>query len=174
MKGIICSGAIIHDTLVRPVESPQWGTTTIVETIEPHVGGNAANTSIALATLGVPVRVAGAVGRDEQGRFVLSALSRRGVDTSAVAVLDAPTAATVALINGAGNRLFLHRPCGGFDAPLDFPPRLIDAMAHYHLASLFILPDFRPHAPATLARMRRAWSPPRPRRSCLAGCERSS
>ena len=63
MKGVICSGAVIHDTLVRPVENPQWGTTTIVDTIEPHLGGNAANTSIALATLGVPVRVVGAVGR---------------------------------------------------------------------------------------------------------------
>jgi ribokinase len=73
MKGVICSGAVIHDTVVRPVEEPQWGTTTIVETIEPHVGGNAANTSIALATLGVPVRLMGAVGPDEQGRFVISA-----------------------------------------------------------------------------------------------------
>ena len=53
MKGVICSGAVIHDTLVRPVEEPEWGTTTIVETIAEHAGGNAANTSIALATLGV-------------------------------------------------------------------------------------------------------------------------
>ena len=68
MKGVICSGAVIHDTLVRPAESPQWGTTTIVETIEAHVGGNAANTSIALATLGVPVRVVAYVGRDDRGR----------------------------------------------------------------------------------------------------------
>ena len=77
MKGVICSGAVIHDTLVRPVEDPQWGTTTIVETIEPHVGGNAANTSIALATLGRPGAGRWAPsGRDEQGRFVLAALRR--------------------------------------------------------------------------------------------------
>jgi sugar/nucleoside kinase (ribokinase family) len=156
MKGILCSGAVIHDTLVRPVEAPQWGTTTLVETIEAHVGGNAANTSIALATLGVPVRLVGAVGRDEQARFVLDALRRRGVDTTPVAAFDGPTAATVALINSAGNRMFLHRPCAGFSAPLEFPSRLIAGMAHYHLASLFILPSFRPHAPATLARARDA------------------
>jgi sugar/nucleoside kinase (ribokinase family) len=156
MKGIICSGAVIHDTLVRPVEDPQWGTTTFVETIEPHVGGNAANTSIALATLGVPVRVVGAVGRDDQARFVLDALSGCGVDISAVTAFDAPTAATVALINSAGNRMFLHRPCTGFAAPLDFPPQLTRGMSHYHLASLFILPDFRPHAAATLANARAA------------------
>jgi sugar/nucleoside kinase (ribokinase family) len=158
MKGVICSGAVIHDTLVRPVEDPQWGTTTIVETIEPHVGGNAANTSIALAKLGVPVRTIGAVGRDEQGRFVMDALARAGVDTGAMVEVDAPTAATVALVNGEGNRKFLHRP--GASAALAnvivFPRPLRDGMAHYHLASLFILPNFRKFAGASLARARAA------------------
>jgi sugar/nucleoside kinase (ribokinase family) len=159
MKGVICSGAVIHDTVVRPVEEPQWGTTTIVETIEPHVGGNAANTSIALATLGVPVRLMGAVGPDEQGRFVISALRRAGVETDALSVASAATAATVALVNRAGARQFLHRPgasAAAFSAPLEFAPELVEGMAHYHLASLFILPNFRPHAPETLARARAA------------------
>ena len=159
MKAVICSGAIIHDTLVRPVEEPQWGTTTIVETIEPHIGGNGSNTSIALATLGVPVRTIGAVGRDASGRFVLDALHKAGVDTRAVAERDAPTATTIGLVNGAGNRKFLHSPgvsAEAFSAPLDFPPELLEGARHYHLASLFILPNFRPHAPATLARARAA------------------
>jgi sugar/nucleoside kinase (ribokinase family) len=159
MKGVICSGAVIHDTVVRPVEEPQWGTTTIVETIEPHVGGNAANTSIALATLGVPVRLMGAVGPDEPGRFVTSALRRAGVETDALSVVSAATAATVALVNRAGARQFLHRPGASavaFSAPLEFAPELLEGMAHYHLASLFILPNFRPHAPETLARARHA------------------
>jgi len=159
MKGVICSGAVIHDTLVRPVEDPQWGTTTIVETIEQHIGGNAANTSIALATLGVPVRTVGAVGPDEQGRFVVEALVRAGVDTRAVAALDSPTAATVGLVAADGRRMFLHRPgvsAIAFSAPLSFPPELVEGMAHYHLASLFILPNFRPHAAESLERARAA------------------
>jgi len=159
MKGVICSGAVIHDTLVRPVEELHWGTTAIVETIEPHIGGNAANTSIALATLGVPVRVMGAVGDDEQGRFVTSALRRAGVGLEALAVREEPTAATVALVKEAGARLFLHRPgvsTTAFAAPLEFPAPLIGGMSHYHLASLFILPNFRPCAPETLARARAA------------------
>lgn len=158
-KGILCSGAVIHDTVVRPVEEPQWGTTTIVETLEPHVGGNAANTSMALATLGVRVRLMGAVGDDEQGRFVVSSLRRAGVDTAALSVLDGHTAATIALVNSAGARKFLHRPgvsASAFFAPLEFPRELTDGMGQYHMASLFILPNFRPHAPATLARARAA------------------
>jgi len=159
MKGVICSGAVIHDTLVRPVGEPQWGTTSFVEMIEPHVGGNAANTSIALATLGVPVRVMGAVGPDEQGRFVTEALRRAGVETGALSVVSAPTAATIALVSREGARQFLHCPgasAEAFSAPLDFPAGLLEGIAHYHLASLFILPNFRPHAPETLARARSA------------------
>ena len=34
LKGVLVSGAVIQDTLVRPVESLNWGTTTMVETIE--------------------------------------------------------------------------------------------------------------------------------------------
>ncbi len=159
LKGVLVSGAVIQDTLVRPVESLQWGTTTIVETVEQHIGGNAANTSIALATLGVPVRTMAAVGPDDSGRFVLDRLARAGVDTSAVRTLDGPSASTVGLINGAGGRLFFHRPGvdgPAFAAPLDFPSDLTAGMSHYHLASLFILPDFRPHAAETLARARAA------------------
>lgn len=159
VQGVVCSGAVIHDTLVRPVEEPRWGTTTIVETIEPHIGGNAANTSIALATLGIPVRVLAAVGCDEQGRFVAAALERAGVRTDALRVLDDATAATVALVHPSGARKFLHRPgvsAAAFSAPLEFPPALLAGMSHYHLASLFILPNFRPHAPTTLARARAA------------------
>jgi sugar/nucleoside kinase (ribokinase family) len=159
LKGVLVSGAVIQDTLVRPIESLQWGTTTIVDTIEQHIGGNAANTSIALATLGVPVRTIAAVGPDDSGRFVLDKLSRAGVDTSAVREMEGASAATVGLVNGAGNRLFFHRPGvdgPAFAAPLSFPPDLTRGMTHYHLASLFILPDFRPHAPETLAHARAA------------------
>jgi sugar/nucleoside kinase (ribokinase family) len=159
INGVVCSGAIIHDTLVRPVENPQWGTTTIVETIEPHIGGNAANTSITLARVGVPVRTVGAVGSDDHGRFVLDALHHAGVDTNAVEILDEPTASTVGLVASDGRRMFLHRPgvsAVRFAAPIEFDAKLIDGMGHYHLASLFILPNFRPHAAESLEGARAA------------------
>jgi len=158
-RGVLVSGSIIYDTLVYPAEDANWGTTTLVETIESHPGGNGANTSLALAKIGMPVRVAGSVGKDDQGRFVLDALRRSGVDTGFVAVSEAATAATVALINRAGGRRFLHRMGvseSAFSEPIDFTLPLIDGMARYHLASLFILPSLRAHAPETLARARAA------------------
>jgi sugar/nucleoside kinase (ribokinase family) len=63
------------------------------------------------------------------------------------------------LVNGAGDRRFLHRmgvSAEAFPTPIEFTPALIQGMSHYHLASLFILPDFRPHAAETLGRARAA------------------
>ena len=157
--GVLCSGSIIYDTLVYPAEHAAWGTTTFVDTIEPHPGGNGSNTSLAIAKLGGTVRLLGAVGDDDPGRFLLGELSHSGVDTGVVQVLTGPTAATVALVNGAGDRRFLHRmgvSADAFPEPVDFAPPVIAGMAHYHLASLFILPRFRAHAPVTLARARAA------------------
>ena len=157
--GVLCSGAVIYDTLVYPVDEAPWGTTTFVEMIEPHLGGNAGNTSIALAAIGIHVRVAAYVGRDEPGRFLIDRLQRAGVDTRAIVTVDARTAATIAIVNRAGNRKFLHRLGAheiAFAEPIDFINGIAEGMAHYHLASLFLLPRLRAHASETLRRARAA------------------
>jgi sugar/nucleoside kinase (ribokinase family) len=158
-RGVLCSGAIIHDTLVHAYDDSPWGTTAFVETIEPHPGGNGSNTSLALASLGMPVRLLGTVGEDEAGRFLLSALRRAGVDTTAIALTAEPTARTIALVNRTGSRKFLHRlgcSANAFANGIEFTPDLTAGMAHYHLASLFILPALRTVACATVARARAA------------------
>src|SRR3954447_26347646 len=107
--GVLCSGSIIYDTLVQPFDDSAWGTTRWVHSLEYHVGGNGANTARALGILGTPVRLLGAVGDDDQGRFLLEQLAASGVDTKAVVCLQHPTAATVVLVSQAGDRQFLHR-----------------------------------------------------------------
>jgi len=157
--GVLCSGSIVYDTVVRPVADSDWGTTSFVETIEYHVGGNGANTSLALATIGMPVRLMGVVGKDPQGEFALETLRRAGVDASPVAAVDTPTAASIVIVNQAGDRKFLHRvgaSACAFAAPFDFSPELIAGMSHYHLASLFVLPKMRAHGPEILRRARAA------------------
>lgn len=157
--GVLCSGSIVFDILVRPVNDVRWGTTNLVESIEYHVGGNGANTSIALASLGLPVRLIGTVGADDQARFVRERLQAAGVDTQLLTVSAAPTAASIAAVNESGERMFLHRLGASSDAfvnPLDFPATLLQGTRHYHMASLFVLPRLREHAPETLVRARRA------------------
>ncbi|MBS1859523.1 MAG: sugar kinase [Acidobacteria bacterium] len=157
--GVLCSGSIVCDTLVYPAPDAPWGTTTVVETIEPHPGGNGANTSLALAWLGTPVRLLGRVGSDEPGRFLLDALRRAGVDTAAVEVAHGATAATIALVNASGERRFYHRmgvAAGAFAAPIEFSPAHTAGMSIYHLSSPFILPLLRVQLAGTLARARAA------------------
>ncbi|HEY3936076.1 MAG TPA: carbohydrate kinase family protein [Bryobacteraceae bacterium] len=156
-RGVLCSGSIIYDILVRPVDRMAWGTTKFVDSIEYHIGGNAANTSRALAILGVSTRLLGFVGRDQQGDLVVEGLRRAGVDTAAIYRGDLATATTVVLVNEAGDRQFLHRlgiSQTAFASPVRFDAPLIEGAAHYHLASLFLLPRLRVHAPSMLAKAR--------------------
>ena len=157
--GILCSGSIIYDTLVRPFDESAWGTTRWVQSLEYHVGGNGANTARALAVLGTPVRLLGILGKDTQGEFVLQQLQESGVDTNGIARVEFPTAATVVLVNGSGNRQFLHKLGASREAfrqPLDFTPELCNGVSHYHLASLFLLPHLRVHGPEMLRRAQAA------------------
>lgn len=158
-KGVLCSGSIIFDTLVQPFEESAWGTTTFVESMERHVGGNGANRARALAILGTPVRLLGALGEDAQAEFILEQLRNAGVDTSQIARMPAPTAATIVLVNRRGDRQFLHRlgvSALAFERPVEFTHDLRRGMAHYHLASLFILPHMRIHGAEVLRRARAA------------------
>lgn len=158
-KGVLCSGSINYDIVVRPVEAPEWGTTTFVDTLDFLLGGNGANTAVALATLGIPARLVASIGSDEVARTLLRRLQSAGVDTCGVARCDEPTSATLVLINRAGNRKFLNRQGSSkvaFDKPVEFDERLTAGMAHFHLASPFILPRFRHSAPETLRRAKAA------------------
>ena len=159
LGGVLCSGNIVFDTLVRPFEQPAWGTTQYVESMESHVGGNGANTARAIAILGTPVRLLGALGEDTQAEFILSQLRHAGVDTSFTVRVAAPTPATVVLVKRDGDRQFLHRPGAStlaFEYPIAFTRELCAGMSHYHLASLFVLPNMRHHGAETLRRAQAA------------------
>ncbi len=158
-SGVLCSGSIVFDVLVKPVDRADWGTTTFVDTLEYHVGGNGANTSLALGIIGTPVRLLGVIGDDEQANFAMHRLQVAGVDTGCLTKADAPTAATCVLVNEQGDRKFLHRLGSSqfaFAEPPEFTAELIGDMSHYHLASLFVLPNVRRHGPEMLRRARSA------------------
>lgn len=158
-SGVLCSGSIIYDIVVKPFDVLAWGTTRCVDSIEYHVGGNGANTSRALAILGTRVKLLGAVGNDAQSDFILEELRRSGIDTTDLKRSPAATATTVVLVNESGNRQFLHRLGSSehaFKDALEFTPHLCAGFSHYHFASLFLLPHGRKHAPVMLERARNA------------------
>ncbi|MBZ5592376.1 MAG: carbohydrate kinase family protein [Acidobacteriia bacterium] len=159
MTGVLCCGNLVLDILVRPVDRFPWGTTTLVDAIEQHLGGNGASTSYTLGKLGTPVRLIGMVGQDAFGDVVLSKLAGAGVETAGIARSPAPTATTVVLVDSSGNRMFLHRLGASGEAfakPVEFTPDVTRGMSRFHLASVFGLPKLRPHTADLLRRAREA------------------
>lgn len=120
MAGVLCSGNLVADVLVRPVDRMCNGAAVLVESVEQHLGGNAANTAYTLSKLGVLARVIGKVGQDASGEFVLAQLQSAGVDTSFVGRSAAATCSTVVLVASSGARSFLH--CLGSSAEVSIDP----------------------------------------------------
>jgi sugar/nucleoside kinase (ribokinase family) len=117
MTHVVCLGILVADVVARPVDAaPAAGTLALVDSIVLRGGGCALNTSSALTRLGLEAAVIGKVGADAFGDFVVSLLHERGVEGSGVLRdPDAPTSASVVLVDSAGERTFLHNP-GANDA----------------------------------------------------------
>jgi sugar/nucleoside kinase (ribokinase family) len=109
---VVCLGILVADVICRPVdELPARGTLGLAGEIELQGGGCALNTASALARFGLEAGVAGKVGADRFGDFLVELLDERGVDRRAlVRDEEAPTSATVALVASDGARTFLHVP----------------------------------------------------------------
>ncbi len=107
---LVSAGVVCADVMVRPVdEVPRRGTLGLVPTLEMHLGGLAAVTASAFCQLGGKAAFLGRVGKDGFGDYLLSTLQHNGVDISGVKRVDtACSSATVVLIDGAGERTFLH------------------------------------------------------------------
>jgi len=153
---VCCTGNIVFDVLVRPVDAlPPWGATLWVDSISQHLGGNGAIAAYTLGKLGAPVRLAGAVGDDGFGEYLLARLASAGVDTSGVQVLPGiQTATTIGLINAASERLFLHVKAASDAADPDAVR--FDGCAYFHFGSVFQMARMRAGAAQLLDRARRA------------------
>ncbi|WP_214411190.1 carbohydrate kinase family protein [Sphaerisporangium fuscum] len=129
----------------------------LVERGELVLGGSGAITAHGAARLGLRTAFAGRVGDDAAGRLVLGVLAEAGVDTSHCVIDERPTALTVVLTEGAGERAILTAPgCLPYLTAADVPERLVAAARHVHVASYFLqprlaagLPDLLRAAPGT-------------------------
>src|SRR2546429_404423 len=107
---VVCIGILVADMIVRPVaQLPAAGTLAFVDSIEMRGGGCALNRASCLARLGLRSAALGKVGADTFGEFVLRLLGERGVDAEGVLTdPELATSASVALVDPAGERTFLH------------------------------------------------------------------
>lgn len=160
-RGIYVTGNIVVDCLLRPVDKlPEWGTTTYVDSIDVHLGGNGAASAYAAAMMGVPVRLVGVVGDDPFGEFARARLQSASVDLTKVRTEPGvATSTTVGLINQEGNRLFFHDPGTSASLRIDdipFDAATIGDSAYFHFGSIFCLPKLRSKSRELLENARKA------------------
>lgn len=107
-RGITIAGNFIVDNLCTIDGYPERGRLCNVIATDKAVGGCAPNTSIDLATIdkNVPVSVIGRVGDDEDGRFIVSSLSVKGIDTSAIKITNEAKTANCSVMNDGKERTF--------------------------------------------------------------------
>jgi len=143
MPDVVCLGILVADVIARPVdELPPRGTVGLLDEISLHGGGCALNTATGLARLGPSVAVAGKVGVDPFGDFLLGLLDERGLDRRAV-LRDprVPTSATVALVDSSGERTYLHLPGeNGAVRTEELDRRLLFAGRALHVAGSLVMP----------------------------------
>ncbi|HYO84497.1 MAG TPA: carbohydrate kinase family protein [Bryobacteraceae bacterium] len=156
LNRVLCCGNVVFDIAVWPVDDLEWNTTQWVESITESLGGNGANTSYTLATMGVPVRLISRIGDDERGARLASLLQNVGVDVSGIEVgTGTQTSTTVVLAQRDGARKFYHRP--GASRHISLPDvKLSAGFQHFHLANPFALRDLREHAGCVMQQAREA------------------
>lgn len=102
--GIVVVGSLHYDIMVDAPHRPRKGETVTGSTWRPKFGGKGGNQAVAAARAGAAVRMAGAVGEDGFGRFLLEALEAGGVDASRVARLSGVgSGMSVAISDAAGD-----------------------------------------------------------------------
>jgi sugar/nucleoside kinase (ribokinase family) len=120
-SGLLTIGLTTLDVVARPIDAlPSGEGTTLVQGIACAPAGTAGGAAMVAARLGVPVKLASALGDDMAGRFVRMALEETGVDTSLLPALPGmPTSTTVLAVDSAGRRPNFHALGAGMLAFVD-------------------------------------------------------
>jgi sugar/nucleoside kinase (ribokinase family) len=140
---VVCVGNLVADIIVRPVDAlPPRGALTMVEAIDLRAGGCALTTAVVLGRLGAKAAMLGLVGDDVYGRFLEDALIDAGVDVGGVVRHPTvPSVATVVVVDGEGERTYLHAPGVGALLSRDhLPDERLFAGKAIHVAGALINP----------------------------------
>lgn len=132
---VLCVGDIDVDLMIGVSRVPGPDEKVNGRRLSRAPGGMMANVAVALARLGSPVRLVGAVGEDHDGAFAVSAVAAKGVDVRFVARRsDAPTFMCVVLIGPTGEKSLVRVTSDAYlPGPADVTPAALDGVGHVHL-----------------------------------------
>jgi sugar/nucleoside kinase (ribokinase family) len=107
---VLCAGLIVADHVCAPISRfPPAGGLVTTERLELTIGGSAANAAVDCVKLSLSAALAGRVGDDVLGRYVVEAMTAQGVRCETVTVsTTAQTSATLVINVRGEDRRFLH------------------------------------------------------------------
>jgi len=150
---VACVGILVADVFANPIRRlPEPGELTTTSGFAMSVGGCAANTAVTLGILGREVSVAGKVGTDMFGDFVISDLARRGIGVAQIRRTAALSTSRTIVFNVEGeDRRYLH--CIGANADLtleDIDRSILENTEVLYLGGYLALPSLTAQDAATL------------------------
>lgn len=108
---VLVFGSLNMDLVIRTHRLPQPGETIAGHSFETVPGGKGANQAVAVARLGVPVKMGGRVGGDEFGKRLIESLQVAGVNCEGVKVDEAVSSGVAAIaIDDAGENHIIIVP----------------------------------------------------------------
>lgn len=99
---LVVVGSTNVDMSVDVIRIPRPGDTVLGSDTQISPGGKGANVAVAAARNGATVAFVGAVGADDHGAFLTTALQNEGVDTTLLRRVDRPTGAAYITVDADG------------------------------------------------------------------------
>lgn len=149
---VLVAGSLHHDIMIEAPHLPRVDETAVGRRWYPKFGGKGGNQAVAAAAAGVAARMAGAVGRDGFGAFLVAALDAGGVDRRFVHEVDGVgSGMSVAVVEDGGD--YAATIVSGANLHLD--PALFDVAALWDGVAVLVLQNEVPEE-ANLAAARAA------------------
>ena len=145
MAEALVIGILVADILGTPIVTlPEKGKLELLEDLQLHIGGCAANTGIALARLGIRTEGIGIVGDDSLGDFIVNTLKAEGVGVQNIKrSSEKSTSGTIVMVSEDGERSFFHHiGANGELRAEDVNPEAIEEARLVHIGGTFLLPRF--------------------------------
>jgi len=108
MDRVVIVGNVDVDIIAGPIDDwPEWGTEIGVDTVDMRIGGQAANTAVVLADLGVPASIVTVAGDDLFGKALEQRFVEMGISVEGLELIEGKTPHTVAITHTNSERSFL-------------------------------------------------------------------
>lgn len=145
MYDVACIGILVADCIAKTVDKiPERGKLGLIDSLKLYTGGCAMNACVDMKKLGANVALVGMVGNDGFGSFMVDELKRLGMPTEGIKRSDDyATSGSVVLVDGGGERTFLHSlGANGKFTDSDVNYDVIANSKVVFVAGTMLMPDF--------------------------------